>query len=155
MILRRPSLIPAAALALTTSACDGWPFGPDTVVELADIGALGADIDAVVVGGDDLAIDIMTYGRNSCVSYHHDDVEADRDARIITIRPYNERVLERACAQAVEVIPHEMQIFDLADGDWTVRVIGTAYTMPPDDDEIVVEIEVQVGAPIVIHNPNS
>ena len=151
-LLRPALLLPVAALAL--AACDDDPSGPETQVELAAIGGFAEPDVTVSLDDEELFVRIVTYG-NPCTSRHHDDVDVDRTAREIVVRPYNEVELT-TCFMSLEEIPHELRVDIDESGEWLVRVIGVGMDGvdpgAPQADTIVVERSIAVD--ILIENPN-
>ncbi|HEX6588639.1 MAG TPA: hypothetical protein VF039_06425 [Longimicrobiales bacterium] len=142
MSLRGSRLLPVVALAALI-AC-GDPTGPDERTELAFIAPPDPQI-SMIVDGDDIIVHAMTYGWDGCYSHHRDWIQVDDENRIATIRLYNKRAIGGACPDVVVEIPHRADVDTDVDGQWTVRVIGRAPTMPPGSDELVVEGTVWVG----------
>ena len=119
MNLFRSTLL-LAAVAIT-AACDE-PTGPGSTVEPATIG--GVDEPSVTLSLDDgvLVAHIVTYG-NPCTERHHDEIDADRPARLVTVRPFNQ-VSGGLCFASLDRIPHTVRIPVDESGEWTVLVIG-------------------------------
>ena len=147
MSLLRPMLLAPFAVVLLT-ACDDPTRPAAGDAQLAAIGGYAEPNVVVSVDDDGLLVHITTYG-NSCTTAHHDDVEVDDDARLVTIRPYNE-VEGKLCFMSLEEIPHEVRVDVEASGDWLVRVIGTGMPTAvgpdaPPPPTIVIERDVHVA----------
>lgn len=147
MILRR-STVAAVLFVAPLLACED-PARPDTSVELAHIENGAADV-VVTADAGELLVAITTWG-DPCTTRHHDDVDIDPDARVITIRPYNERE-DGLCFASAEPIPHDVRVDPGADGAWLVRVIGRgvpASVDPENPQETTVVVERQALIPAV------